>query len=397
MPDNTLRHLLLAAVAVGGAVAGWHWQAGSPFVIATAIYAGAYLVMIPNPSGASVPGLAAVAVAVALATRGSPVMIIAAAAIALPFGWVGMRLRHGRRVADYVFPAEPAGLAVFGGIVGAASTALPTDMFRDAVGLSVLGAAAAAWYLTAGVVRALSSRQARIVPRRLVLVRGLQDWPAYLALFSTGALYGIAAPTMGVWAVPLAGLPYAFSHVSLHRVQTTRRTYRQTIQALGAIPEAGGMVAEGHAGRVAELAVAIGADMGLSVGVLQRLEFAALLHDVGRVVLANPAIASASYSDGDVSGWSSAIMSEARYLSNVAELVAAQHHPYRRPGEERDPELPLASKILRAAAAYDGGMNNGLSSLESIEALHRGAAYDYDPEVVASLRRILERRRALVA
>lgn len=85
-------------------------------------------------------------------------------------------------------------------------------------------------------------------------------------------------------------------------------------------------------------------------------------------------------------------MSEARYLENVAEVVAAQHHPYRRPGEERDPDLPLASKILKVSAAYDGGMITGLSSLESIEALHRGAAYDYDPEVVACLRRVLERR-----
>jgi len=397
VPDTVLRRVALAAFSAAGAIAGWHWEAGWPFVAAAAIYAGAYLVMIPNPSGASVPGLAAVAVAVALVTRGSPVLVLAAAAVALPFGWAGIRLRHGRRVAEYVFPAEPAGLAVFGGIVGATSTVIPDDMVRDVVGLAMLGAAAVTWYLVAGIVRALSSRQARMVPRRLVLVRALEDWPAYLALFSTGALYGIAAPTMGAWAVPLAGLPYAFSHVSLHRVQTTRRTYRQTIQALGAVPEAGGMVAEGHAGRVAELAVAVGAEMGLSVGVLQRLEFAALLHDVGRVVLANPAIASASYSDADVSGWSSAIMSEARYLANVAEVVAAQHHPYRRPGEERDPDLPLASKILRAAAAYDGRKNDGLSSLESMEALHRGAAYDYDPEVVAALRRVLERRQALVA
>jgi hypothetical protein len=353
--------------------------------------------MIPSPSGRSVPVLATVAVAVALVTHGSPVLVLGAAAVALPVGWLSVRIRHGRRTTDFVFPAEAAGLVVFGAVIGGASMVVPDDMYRSVVGLSVMGAAAAGWYLTAAIMRASYSRQARLAPRRLALVRALEDWPAYLALFSTGALYGITAPAMGVWALPLAGLPYAFGHVSLHRVQTTRRTYRQTIQALGAIPEAGGMVASGHAERVAELAVAIGAEMGLSVGMLQRLEFAALLHDVGRVVLANPAIAAGSYSDSDVSGWSSAIMSEARYLENVAEVVAAQHHPYRRPGEERDPDLPLASKVLKVTAAYDGGINNGLSSLESIENLHRGAAYEYDPAVVASLRRVLERRSANAA
>ena len=397
MPDTSAGRAWTVLLAGGGALAAWHWSAGWWFLLAVAIYAASYLVMIPNPSGRSVPGVAAVAVAVALVSRGSPVLVLAAAAVALPIGQAGVRLRHGSGASGYVFPAEPAGLAVFGTIVGGASTVMPDDMFQEVVGLLVLGAAAVSWYLAAGLVRSMYWRRAEMVPRRLALVRALEDWPAYLALVSTGALYGIAAPSMGAWAVPLAGLPYAFSHVSLHRVQTTRHTYRQTIQALGAIPEAGGMVAEGHARRVAELSVAVGAEMGLSVGALQRLEFAALLHDVGRVVLANPAIAPGAYSATDVSGWSSAIMSEARYLENVAEVVAAQHHPYRRPGEERDPDLPLSSKILRAAATYDGGLNEGLSSLESIESLHRGAAYDFDPEGVAALRRVLERRSSLAA
>jgi len=397
VPDTLLRRVLLVLLPLGGGLAAWRWDAGWWFVVVAVVYAAAHLLMIPSPSGRSLPVLAAVAVAVALVTHGSPIFVLGAAAVALPAGWLAVHIRHGRRVTDFVFPAEPAGMVVFGAMIGGASMVVPDEMYRTAVGLSVIGAAATGWYLTAALVRALYSRQARLAPRRLALVRALEDWPAYLALFSTGALYGIAAPAMGVWAIPLAGLPYAFSHVSLHRVQTTRRTYRQTIQALGAVPEAGGMVASGHAERVAELAVAIGAGMGLSVGMLLRLEFAALLHDVGRLVLANPAVAAGSYSDSDVSGWSSAIMAEARYLENVAEVVAAQHHPYRRPGEERDPDLPLASKILKVTAAYDGEMNKGMSSLEAIETLHRGAAYDYDPEVVASLRRVLERREVRAA
>ncbi len=48
------------------------------------------------------------------------------------------------------------------------------------------------------------------------------------------------------------------------------------------------------------------------------------------------------------------------------------------------------------AAAYDWKVHEvGMSPLEALEALHAGAAYDYDPEVVASLRRLLEGRGVL--
>lgn len=397
MPDTNARRFVLIVAPALGAAAAVHWATGWRFVVVAVIFAGGHLLMIPNPSGRGVPLLVAFAAAIALESQGSPVLVLGAAAVALPFGWVGVHVTHGRRAADQMFPAEPAGLVVFGTVMAVAAMFLPAGRYGEVLGLIAFGVGAFGWFLTVALVRAWYSRQARLAPRRLALVRALEDWPAYLALFSSGALYGLTAPTMGWWALPLAGLPYAFSHLSLHRVQTTRNTYRQTIQALGAIPEAGGLVAAGHAGRVADIAVGVGAEMGLSAGMLQRLEYAALLHDLGRVVLANPAVAAGSYSLSDVSGWSAAIMSEARYLEQVAEVVAAQHHPYRRPGEERDPDHPLASKILRVAAAYDGQMNNGLSPLEAIETLHRGAAYDYDPEVVTALRRVLERRAAIAA
>jgi hypothetical protein len=397
VPDAFLRRGTLVVAPGLGAAAAIHWSAGWKFVVVAAIFAVGYLLLIPNPSGRGAPLLVAVAAAFALESQGSAVLVLGAAAVALPFGWFGVQMAHGRRVADQMFPAEPAGLVVFAGVTAVTAILIPTGTYGGALRLTAFGIAAIMWFLTVVVVRATYSRQARRAPRRLALVRALEDWPAYLALFSSGALYGLTAPAMGWWALPLAGLPYAFSHVSLHRVQTTRSTYRQTIQALGAIPEAGGLVASGHAARVADIAVGVGAEMGLSAGVLQRLEYAAFLHDLGRVVLANPAVAAGSYTLSDVSGWSAAIVSEARYLENVAEVVAAQHHPYRRPGEERDPAHPLASKILRVAAAYDGEMNNGLSPLEAIETLHRGAAYDYDPEVVTALRRVLERRAAIAA
>jgi HD-GYP domain-containing protein (c-di-GMP phosphodiesterase class II) len=50
---------------------------------------------------------------------------------------------------------------------------------------------------------------------------------------------------------------------------------------------------------------------------------------------------------------------------------------------------------VRATSAYDHlVIDRSLSGLQAIEVLHQGAAYDFDPEVVGALRRVLERRKA---
>jgi HD superfamily phosphodiesterase len=147
--------------------------------------------------------------------------------------------------------------------------------------------------------------------------------------------------------------------------------------------------------RTAELAVSIGAELGMGWRALDRVEHAALLHDVGRLVLANPAVAAAPHTPSDISAWSAAIIGEAGHLAPIADLVGAMHHPYRRPGERRDPTLAREAHLIRVVASYDEALAAGGSSTEAIEHLHRGAAYDFDPEIVAQLRLILEGDGAL--
>lgn len=355
-------------------------------------YAAAHLAAVPTPDGRHVPFVPAVAAATAILTDGSPVMVLGAAAVSLPIGWLAAHVRFGRRVVDDAFPAQHAGLLAFGVVFAALTVPMAGPVAREPAALAAYTMACAAWFAVAAAVRAMASEQGRFTARRLVVARGVGEWPAYVALFASAALFAFTVGTMGVWAVPLAGLPYAFGHVSLSRVQATDRTYRETMLALSRIPEAGGLVASGHAERCSRLAVAVGAELGLNQTALGRLEYAALLHDIGRVVLANPAVAAGGYDLSDVSTWSSVIISETRHLEPVGEIVASQHEPYRRPGESRDESMPQGSRVLRVVAAYDGELNNGVSPTEALEHLHRGAAYDFDPEIVGTLRKVLTRQ-----
>jgi hypothetical protein len=386
--------LLLPAIAGGLALAVW-WP-GTIAIAVVLAFAVAHVIVIPNPSGRVVPLVPAVAAGTALVTV-SPVLVLGGAAVALPIGWFLARLRHGRRVVSNTFPAEPIGLAVFSSVFFAGTSMFGEPEASHPLVLSFFGLAALAWFTTAVVVRSGWSQERRTVTSRVVRLWALADWPAYAALFASASLFPVTVDAMEWWSIPPAGLPYLFSHLSLDRVQGTRRTYDQTIRALGAIPEASGQVAEGHSGRTGDLAIAVGSELGLGAGSLRRLEYAAVLHDIGRVVLSNPAVARGEYSFADVSGWSAAIISEARYLEPVAQIVASMHAPYRRPGEHRDPNIPIGSQIVRVAARYDSALDDGISPIEAMELLHKGVAYDYDPEIVMALRRVLERTGEIAA
>lgn len=362
-----------------------------PALLTAAAFAVAHVGTLPNSGGRRVSLSAMVAVAAWLLTD-SPLVVASGAALGMPLGWVLIRFGKGTEAMDQLFPSEPLAAAASIGSLAAGHQVLDwVGATGDAGHLIVVTVAAVVWYVVAATVRALVGRRSPQTFRRMLWWDALADGPAYAALFSAGALFGLTFSVLGWWSVPLAGLPYAFSHLALGRLAKTRRTYRQTIIALGRIPEAGGYVHEGHAGRTAGLSRSIGAELGFGPTRVQRVEYVALLHDVGRVVLNDPSIS--AYTQRDLAQWSAAIISESATLAPVAAVVARHKDPYRRPGEERDPELPREAQVVKVAASYDHAVvRDGVVPSEALEELHRGAAYDFDPEVVAALRRVLQRR-----
>jgi hypothetical protein len=223
----------------------------------------------------------------------------------------------------------------------------------------------------------------------------IDDANVFISLVGTGALLALAYRRLGWWAIGVAGLPFLFAQSAFGRFLTIKRTYRQTIRALARIPEVAGLGVDGHADRTARLASEIGFDLGLSRKELEDLEYAALMHDIGRITLTEPAILRVGYTDDDIARWGAEIISEAPSLTGVAELVRKLHEPYRKPGEQSDPGISILSKVVRAASSYDHLIvERNLSPLQAVEVLHQGAAYDFDPAVIAALRRVLERRLA---
>lgn len=253
-----------------------------------------------------------------------------------------------------------------------------------------------AWLAVEVVLRAMLILGPRELSRSFLARALLHDLNVFVGLALTGALFGELFGHLDWWALPIALLPYSFAHSAFRRFQETKVTYKQTIRALARIPEVSGLGVDGHADRTTDLATSIAKEMGLGPSQVESVEYAGLMHDIGRVSLNEPQVLRMGFTDEDIARWSSEIIAESPYLDRVADDVRHQYDAFRKPGEQDDPEVSPVSRIIKVAAAYDWNVHKDrMSPLESLEALHAGAAYDYDPDVVASLRRLLEGRGVL--
>jgi hypothetical protein len=263
---------------------------------------------------------------------------------------------------------------------------------KDAAELVGFAFGSAVWFTLEMFLWAFVTFGRRRISRRYLWLLAVKDWMVALSLLATGTLFGLVYGRIDLWAaVAVVAVPYAFAHLAFHRYQDARTTYWQTIRALSRIPEVAGLSPDGHGDRTSAMAVAVGQRLGLSPDDVEDIRFAAMMHDIGRVTLNEPNIIRMGFTEEDIARWGAEIIAESPYLEQIAHLVQQQHHPYRRPGEYKDLELPMASKVIKATSAYDHATTElGFSQLEALEVLHRGAAYDYDPDVVEALREIVD-------
>ncbi|WP_411574424.1 HD-GYP domain-containing protein [Streptomyces fradiae] len=209
------------------------------------------------------------------------------------------------------------------------------------------------------------------------------------AVCATGAVLALGVAAAGLWALPVLCVPLLLARLALRRRDAVRRTYRQTVASLARATEVAGHTPPGHAHRVAALSLAVGRELGLPGDELAVLEYAALLHDIGRLSLADPVPggATAPLPDAErrrIALLGGAVARQAGVPAAVAVAVERQAAPYR--GQ------PTAARIVRAADAYDELRGETApEALRALEHLRRGTARDYDPAVVESLARVVAR------
>jgi HD domain len=218
------------------------------------------------------------------------------------------------------------------------------------------------------------------------------------ALVTSGPLIALAEYALGLWALPLFLFPLVLTYFAVQRFGNVRATYRQTIGALSLLTERTGYTVTDHAQRVSETAVAIGRDLGLAQRELTDLEYAALLHDLGQIALREPipggaTLMAAPADQQRIARDGAEIVRSTGVLDNVADILEAQTTPFRQV-RELGQELPMSSRIIKVVNAYEDLCGpDGVGDERAMERIHLGLGYEYDPRVVDSLTKVIERRR----
>jgi HD domain len=218
------------------------------------------------------------------------------------------------------------------------------------------------------------------------------------ALSATGALVALGERPLGVVGIPLFLLPLGLTQFAVRRQSSIRRTYGQTIRSLSRLTDFGGYTDPGHASRVAELSLAMGHDLGMSERDVLDLEYAALLHDIGQVSLAEPipggaTVMAAPVDQRRIAHDGAEIVRRTGVLDKVAVILEAQTTSYRQVRELGE-DLPLASRIIKVCNAYDdvaGRLPTPERQTVAMERINLGLGYEYDPGVVDALVRVLAR------
>jgi len=174
-----------------------------------------------------------------------------------------------------------------------------------------------------------------------------------------------------------------------------RASFLSAITALAYALEAKDKYTSGHSQRVADIAVAIAKEMGLSPEIIDKVKLAGLLHDIGKIgvkesVLNKPG----SLTDEEFQHIQEHPEIGEHILAPIADdkeilrLVRSHHERYNGsgyPDRLRDTQIPLAARILAISDAYEAmtserpyrkAMNDKAASAE----IERGKGIQFDPE-----------------
>ncbi len=154
----------------------------------------------------------------------------------------------------------------------------------------------------------------------------------------------------------------------------------------------------GHGRRTAQYVNRLGREMGLDERRLQRLHFAALLHDIGMLKIdRNLQMNPKNCAKHTVLG--SRMLGRIRLWEDIAPIVHHHHEWWDGsgyPGGLSADAIPLESRIIAVCEVFDTLLSptsykEAWPFAKSVHEIESGAATQFDPDVVAAFRRLVER------
>jgi diguanylate cyclase (GGDEF)-like protein/putative nucleotidyltransferase with HDIG domain len=195
------------------------------------------------------------------------------------------------------------------------------------------------------------------------------------------------------------------------RFDDLERAYLSTVEALANALEAQDAYTEAHCRALAELAMTIGADLGLGGERLKHLQLGALFHDIGKIGVPSEIIRKPGPLTADERRMmeqhtiiGEQILEPVPFLQAVRPVVRSSHerwdgHGY--PDGLRGEGIPMESRIVFVCDAFHAMTTNrpyraALPTNEAVRRLKLAAGTQFDPQVVAAFVKALGEGRVEV-
>jgi len=357
-------NLYIVAVALAGIlICGWAlWNFDLSFVNFFFLFFFLALTLIAELLPVPLPNRAAISVSFAIVYG---VILLSSPFVAALVAFGGMFLgtaKFGLRKA--LFNGSQYALsAYFSGrvfeLLGGYAFAWTSVQLYIAIVLSVLTFFAVNAFLVMGVI-SLSEG----VPLRSLWKQDINGiLVQYFALFPLSVLLYLIHSTVGYAGILLFFFPLLVARYSFKLYVETKKTHLELLRALTAALDAKDPYTQGHSLRVAQVALKIASRFKLPDRRLEMLEYAALLHDVGKIgikdaILLKPQKLTTSEYEviktHPLVGYE--IVANVDFLREVAEIIRSHHERcdgsgY--PDGKKAEELSLEARILAVADAFD--------------------------------------------
>jgi putative nucleotidyltransferase with HDIG domain len=232
--------------------------------------------------------------------------------------------------------------------------------------------------------------------------------PSYIAEAPMGFLMAIVYTEVGIIGILLFFLPLLLARRSFELYTKMRKVYLDTIRALAAAIDAKDPYTKGHSERVAETSIVLAQELNLSDKDIENIEYTALLHDIGKIGIADSILGKNSslnvkefdkIKEHTVMG--AKIIEPVDFLKSSYEAIYHHHEKYNGRGYPdglKSEDIPLSARIIAVADAYDAmgsdrPYRKKLNMNKILKELKDQSGKQFDPEVIKALISVLDRER----
>lgn len=344
-------------------------------------------VELPNRSGLSASlmfGLAAIVVFADSSPYLGPLLVGTFGCLYIPH----LRNREWSKIAFNFanFGLSTLGAAALYGVLPFNSRSVGIDVIH-ALPTALTYATVNSVLLSSAVV-IIAARPLRAVAREMWL-GDLQILPfAFLGLL-VGRLY----IELGAWMVPLFVAPILIARAAFASYLALREAQEATISTLIRALESKDQYTAGHVERVARFAELIGLELGFRPAELERLRYAALMHDIGKLIVPNQILNKpGKLTEAEFQAMrrhepvSVELLRRIDFLAPVAPSIEA----------EGSAGAPIETRIITVVDAFDAmtstrAYRRALRQEVAFAELREKSGTQFDPECVEALIAVIER------